>query len=671
MKQKSKSTELLKWLYICSLVSIILIILLFLTVNYHSDCSGFLFFGKSEFQHLSLFPKSFHFTTGIFAPFSSLFMGFFSLFIKNDYLSHELGTISVNLLIALAVFLAFGKENRRAAYITLILYFVPFGVSYADTFFFQGSYTFVVFATFAYLASVRMLFSLNQNSTRKKKIICIIVFSLVFIYAHFVSYSNFIQIMIPGICAGILVRLMHHQGSVVETLKTEKKLVFLTVLTIFLSVVSLGLYVFVSHSIDFSNGVIDQVGFIGYKDLPGQILKMISTCLSFFSVRRTNALVSLTTIKNCMLLIYIPLVLVVIPLLLLFRIRKYDDYTRFQIIFLNISSFLNLFVIFVCGMEEDRYFSPVYANAVMLAGIFFHDAFKTKWKHYSAILLACMILMVSALHGGYYLKRVETHQFTADMVKNIFNPQKEDHLIEYLESEDLDYGYATFWYAYSHSINSNGKVTIAAYDKGNPVMPYYFDVNSFDNMHYYAVDDSLYDPSLHQGRCFVVVANGEWIPDIYYQKADEIHRVDEFVVLIFERNINEYSEFFPEKKSVQYDVDAAHGYAYDLSAEKQVTLKPGEHVDLNDVSVQGGSYQITVQGQNLYAMQLNVESNGQILQTEVKDNTWQYRTVRFNLPADSTLHLSLTNTGSEDVSAEEIRIDPPSDDQKGEDQDHH
>ena len=658
MKEKSKSNEVLKWLCVFSIISIILIILLFLTVNYHSDCAGFLFFGKSEVQHLRLFPESFHFTTGIFVPFSSLFMGLFSLFIKNDYLVHELGTICANLLISLAVFLSFGKENKRAAYIALILYFVPFGVSYTDTFFFQGSYTSVVFATFACMASVRLLFSLKKNNSTKQKVISIIIYSVIFIYSHFVSYSNFIQIMVPALCAFILIGLMHHNGSVKETFHNEKSIVWITLLTVSLSFISLILYACISHTIHFSDGVIDRVGFIGYQDLPGQILKMISTCLSFFSVCRTNALVSVTTIKNCMLLIYVPLILMAIPLLLLFRIKKYDDYTRFQIIFLNASNFLNLFVIFICGMKEDRYFSPVYANSVILAGIFFNDAFRAKWKHYSSIVLSFMIIMCLCLHGGYYLRRVQTHQFTTVTLKNIFNPQKEDHLIEYLESQDLNYGYATFWYAYSHSINSNGKVTIAAYDKGNPVMPYYFDQNSFDDLHYYAVDDSLYDPQLHRGRCFVVVADGEWIPDIYYERADEIHRVDEFVVLTFNRNINEYSEFFPEKSSFQYDADMNHGYSYDLGTEGKLTVQPDTQSPITDIVVQGGDYQMTLKGQKLFAVQCNLFSNSDLLPVEISDNTWQYRTIHFRVPADSTLHMTLTAPSGESASIEEIRIDP-------------
>lgn len=658
MKQKSNSTEVLKWLYIFSLISIVLIILLFLTVNYHSDCAGFLFFGKSQVQHLSLFPKSFHFTTGIFAPFSSLFMGFFSLFIKNDYLVHELGTISVNLLIALAIFLMFGKENRRAAYIALILYFVPFGATYMDTFFFQGSYTFVLFSTFAYLASVRLLFSINKNTPTKKKVISLIIYTLVFIYSHFVTLSNFIQIFVPALCAFVLIGLMHHDGNIKETFHMEKRLVWSSLITIGLAVICLGIYVVISHDVDFSNGVIDQVGFIGSGKLPEQILKMATQWLSFFAVGKTNALLSVTTIKNCTLLIYLPFVMVVIPLFLLFNIRKYDDYTKFQIIFMNISTFLNLFVIYVCGMGESRYFSPIYANSVILAGIFFNEAFKTKWKHYSSILLSLMILVVLSLHGGYYLRRLETRQLTAATVKNILNPQKEDHLIEYLESEDLHYGYATFWNSYSHSINSNGKVTIVAYDRGNPLMPYFFDGNSADNIHYYAVDDSLYDPQLHQGRCFVVVADGEWIPDIYYQKADEIHRVDEFVVLTFNKNINEYSEFISQKSVVQYDADKSHGYLYGLGNEGRMIVSSDSQSVNPDIVVKSGDYQVTLKGENLFGTECSMTWDGQELPIEIMTNTWQYRAIRFHVPADGTLHLDLTNLNGGSSTLEEIRIDP-------------
>ena len=55
----------------------------------------------------------------------------------------------------------------------------------------------------------------------------------------------------------------------------------------------------------------------------------------------------------------------------------------------------------------------------------------------------------------------------------------------------------------------------------------------------------LYNPELHPGKCFVLVAEDEQIPDIYYELASDSFTytgAKNYMVLIFEKNINYYEE---------------------------------------------------------------------------------------------------------------------------------
>ena len=78
-------------------------------------------------------------------------------------------------------------------------------------------------------------------------------------------------------------------------------------------------------------------------------------------------------------------------------------------------------------------------------------------------------------------------------MKDLVNPTVHDSVIEVLKENNIKYGYATFWYAYATMIAGNSEVDIAAYDQGDPMMPYFFDVNKKENIQNDQISDA-YQP---------------------------------------------------------------------------------------------------------------------------------------------------------------------------------
>ena len=91
-------------------------------------------------------------------------------------------------------------------------------------------------------------------------------------------------------------------------------------------------------------------------------------------------------------------------------------------------------------------------------------------------------------------------------------------------------------------IAGNSEVDIVAYDQGDPMMPYFFDVNKKENIQYYAISEDAYDVEKHKGPCFILVAEGEKIPEVYYQKAEEVIKVNTNEILLYGKNIHLYPE---------------------------------------------------------------------------------------------------------------------------------
>lgn len=59
---------------------------------------------------------------------------------------------------------------------------------------------------------------------------------------------------------------------------------------------------------------------------------------------------------------------------------------------------------------------------------------------------------------------------------------------------------------------------------------------------YWLTSRDWYDIETHKGRCFVLVAPGEEIPEQYYLVASECKEFQDYKILIYDKNINLYEE---------------------------------------------------------------------------------------------------------------------------------
>ena len=320
----------------------------------------------------------------------------------------------------------------------------------------------------------------------------------------------------------------------------EKKLLTLLGFTIICTGVCYLHYRYLCAKVGF-DGVMTSNGFIEPSILFKQSGETIGDILKLFGIHKTESMISISSIYSCIMLLYFVLTSVILPVAIIRTLKKIENRLyRFCVIYILWSNVLTFFMMIFFGLSSGRYFITIYFGNLLIEVPYLFWICKEKskvfWKW--PILLSLFGAMI--VHGAYYVNASARYGKVA--MKDLMNPTVHDGVIDVLKEKNIKHGYATFWYAYATMIAGNREVDIVAYDQGDPMMPYFFDVNKKENIQYYAISEDAYDVEKHKGPCFILVAEGEKIPEVYYQKAEEVIKVNTNEILLYGKNIHLYPE---------------------------------------------------------------------------------------------------------------------------------
>ena len=597
---------------IISVLSVIFYVLAFSKWEYHSDCAAFLLLAKEQLAQKCLFPNGFHYTTGIFALAPNITMIPGLLLLKNDLLIHEVGTLLYAGIALLLVLILFKNEKRRALF-TIILITIPYSYTYRDMMFQQGAYMTSVIWTILFLVIVKGLLLQKKSDPRVRRIFLwgVYVFCLFLIFWY--SISNYLFIGICG-AASFVVLLFFKEGGNPFRWKHQNTICMI-ILSLVLMMGVCGInYKHLCDRLNFDNSVTITSGLIGGQNIWENTGKAIGNILSLYGVSATDSLFGVATVAACGLLVLFIITNIIVPICALLHVNNVDDvFTQFLYLYFPVMSFACFFMMIFCGYNIDRYFIPAQVLSFLVTACFM-DSIIDKYNFYTwdwlTILLLCLSLMC---HLRYYvtIPRMWYENLSAE---EIVNPTVQSEAVKLLQANGLKYGFATFWHAYSEMAYANSEIMIVAHDMGNPRMPYYFDNNNGKN--YYAVSESWYDPELHPGRCFVLVYDGEVIPDSYFQVANETIRGSNFTILVFEKNIYSYEEldvslgeyitniieyrFEPKLQSLERGV---------FTPGTDLVLSAGAEQPLNFVDLASGEFVLTICGdENISNLSVEIQN---------------------------------------------------------------
>lgn len=499
---------------------------------------GYLLQAKEQVKQHKFFPSRFHYTTGIFGFSTSVYMIPFVNIIQNDYLLHEIGSI-IALLVAIGLlWCLFWKDKKMAALSTIILCY-PLGYIYKDMMFYQSAYINIITVELLNLILIKKY--LEQNSGYKRCIL-IISYLLVCIFTNYYGVGNYIYVEAPLLAAIILKCWIDNGLDIKKTCSNEKR--YLVIGGVTLVGMGIGLLIFKQLCVKLGfNTEIASGGIIYPENIQNQWDYSLANMFSMFGITGTQSLFKFETIVQCILLMYMLFSIFVAPIYFIKHFNKISgEFERILVLYGIIDNSLLLFLMIFGGMIEARYYIPVMLTNIFML-VYFVRLISSDYKDRLGKIPIYLIVVISILDNIMtYTDEYSRSVIAETDFQQIIHPSVQSNLIDFLQEHELNYGYASFWHSYSNMIKSNSTVTIVPFDQNNPLLPYYFNGNSIDEMNYYACSEDLYNPELHQGRCFILLAQGETILEQYYQLADETLCCDGYTILVYNENLNNYDQ---------------------------------------------------------------------------------------------------------------------------------
>ncbi len=172
--------------------------------------------------------------------------------------------------------------------------------------------------------------------------------------------------------------------------------------------------------------------------------------------------------------------------------------------------------------ETNWRLSPLLFSSLLMTAYLAHWLLRhSQWKR--AALIPLLPVAIAAVLTAQSVFGLPTRK--EDYGNRVFYD-----LAEFLEKNDLNYGYGTFWNANSITVISGSKVK---------VRPCVLSDESFKPRHYQS-QKSWYGEQPGQSKYFLLISGAEYGPlfnshdDIYYQAIEELEAPGEYTVLVFD-----------------------------------------------------------------------------------------------------------------------------------------
>jgi len=432
----------------------------------------------------------------------------------NMLLSRSIANIGVATLLGWIFFLYLRSlgVSRPISAMTVALSLTPLSAHTLDMLFMGSFYTPYLIAIFVYL-----LFMGRADSSGKRRFVEPSLLAFAALLTGLSGTRYVAMLFLPVLLAELFIAAKPHDRlalAFVKMLFGNKRvataLCFLAACIVGMATNRVLVARGAIHYSDYAGGALaDDVGF------PNRVREVVVTLLTYIGGLQRVDMVSAAGIAGLS-----KIAALFWALSLAFRrSRRWADLPLRQkefIAFFWISSFVNLFLLlFSTVVIAPRYhlisvflLMPFIAMEIMEAGVG-----TTKYW-----LLATLVV-TSILLGQYTVTYRATRQMSGHVA--------EKRIIEYLEKNDLRFGYATFWRAALLEILANGEIEIAN-----------IDATPAKDAALWLTVDRYYDRSCHPGKTFLLLTKDEARkaqPDLL-EGSLRLVEMDNYVVFAWERN---------------------------------------------------------------------------------------------------------------------------------------
>ncbi|MBO5022754.1 MAG: hypothetical protein J6D11_00340 [Clostridia bacterium] len=224
--------------------------------------------------------------------------------------------------------------------------------------------------------------------------------------------------------------------------------------------------------------------------------------------------------------------ILVLPLVLLLCYRKIKERNTKILLWAHIAVSAVIMVGFICGRLSAGNWRliPMVGTSILVSFAAIREMFAMEncalvWKRVGVVML------IVPLMGSLVNFKAVT-----DMPKDYGKDNELHVLAEFLEEQELEYGYATFWYSQSLTLISDSEVRVRCVnaDSKNGVTPYYYQTNKT----WYEDQDGVekYFVALTNYESSIVSYNSEW-KALLEAHLLETYTCGNFKIFVFDVNI--------------------------------------------------------------------------------------------------------------------------------------
>ncbi len=484
-----KSSVWQKVFFILSCLTVAFITLYTFTVANHRTNSDFAtanMLAEAIVREGTIFPKSWMYGQDLWVFFLHLPIAVMTLFSDNNLMMHSVAAM-IFIVMALASCIYFSRKiflsNAWVIFVPIV--FSCISQEYLDAVF--GSCAYItpliyIFFTFAVFAC-----AIDKNFKIKYpiKIILFVLVSVIF-GASGIRYTQ--AVTLPLLGAIVLVFFLENKTNDTLNLKYSVLNVLILCAVTVIAMIA-GDYVFerLIDGLSFKEGIAEEI-IIDYQNIPSKLghllfcLLDISGVVIGYELLTMDGMMSMVSLVMCILLCFI------FPIMQFKKYKEEPFYVKLFLIFsaLHIAEIVILFVFTNLGDAERYLLTPQF----LLFFISAHYIYKYIFPKVNLLQTLTTALMI------FLLVLPPMHKISKEAVNHEEIMKKETALVNFLDSNGLEFGFATYWNAARNTLLSNGEVEINSVVFSDYVRPYYW-IN----------DTKRYADSVYSGNTFILLEN--------------------------------------------------------------------------------------------------------------------------------------------------------------------
>lgn len=512
------------YLYVALLLAALLAITgwIFLKTKYnaHSDWATAALLAREELRTGQLFPDLWVYAQGVWVFSLQVLVLPFQAITGDMMLARQLAVVLQTILVILLTIKGLSKmTSKKGAVLAAILLLVPISTVVVQNHFYEATYN---TNNIWLMLLIWDMIAFHESVKRKSK------------WAYFQGAVLFVLMTIltmPGtkllatlflpFFAGLFLFVAMKEKFIIKKMLKHTSSLWILILMGAGIVAGLVGMKILQGSVIFESGVSQQL-FTDGSNYMANLWTTIYDFLLMYGCVGSGSVMSLTgAVYLCKWIVCIFFCLVA-PIWCIKNYKKLkSNYQRVFVLFSVVSFCMMLFLCIVTPLFSNtpRYLLGIYVNNIIL-GIFFFDYYIEKSRYYSNLVLICLLV---PLFAGSYMTIRGT---------DAGGYEERQALCDYLEQEEIEYGYATYWNAYVNTVLSDGEVELVAFTT-QPSEPFYW-----------LCSKEWFKDEYHEGRFCVVMGAGESLAETYIAAADEVKQIGSYTVYIYEEDSSEYGDLF-------------------------------------------------------------------------------------------------------------------------------